>query len=63
MEDDMDINAGQVLEGSSLEETAEEIKAKIIEVINGQLTKAEVNQQNGIICLYTSHAAFQNNRE
>jgi altronate dehydratase large subunit len=58
MEDDMDINAGLVLEGSSLEETAEEIKAKIIKVINGQLTKAEVNQQNGIICLYTSHAAF-----
>ncbi len=54
----MDINAGLALEGASLEDVAAEIKAKIIAVINGEETKAEINQQNGIVCLYTTHAAF-----
>jgi hypothetical protein len=27
-------------------------------VLDGELTKAELNQQEGIVCLYTLHPAF-----
>lgn len=58
MEDDMDVNAGAVLEGATLQEVAEEIKGLIMRVINGEKTKAEINQQDGILCLYTATPAF-----
>ena len=58
MEDDMDVNAGAVLEGSTLQEVAEEIKALILRVLNGEKTKAEINRQDGILCLYTATPAF-----
>ena len=58
MEDDMDINAGAVLEGKRLAAVGDEIVALIREVADGRKTKAEINRQDGIVCLYTRHPAF-----
>lgn len=58
MEDDMDINAGAILEGTPMRDVGDQIIGKIIEVLNGEPTKAEINQQEGIVCLYTLHPAF-----
>ena len=58
MEDDMDINAGAVLEGGTLRDVAGEIKDLIIRVLDGEQTKAEINRQDGILCLYTVTPAF-----
>jgi altronate hydrolase len=41
MIDDMDINAGRVLEGVSVEEVGHEIFEKIISVASGEKTKSE----------------------
>ena len=41
MIDDMDINAGRILDGASLEEVGEEIFEKIIAVASGEKTKSE----------------------
>jgi altronate hydrolase len=40
---DMDINAGRVLEGTSLEEVGREIFEKILSVASGEKTKSEIN--------------------
>jgi altronate hydrolase len=40
---DMDINAGRVLEGASLEEVGREIFDKILAVASGEKTKSEIN--------------------
>lgn len=40
---DMDINAGKVLEGVSLEKVGEEIFEKILTVASGEKTKSEIN--------------------
>ncbi len=40
---DMDINAGRVLEGASLEEVGQEIFEKILAVASGEQTKSEIN--------------------
>jgi altronate dehydratase large subunit len=58
MQDDMDINAGIVLEGKSLEDVSQEIIGLTKEVANGRQTKAEVNDQGGIVCLYSINPAF-----
>ncbi|NPV61003.1 MAG: UxaA family hydrolase [Actinobacteria bacterium] len=58
MEDDMDVNAGVVLEGKTLEEVAADIKALLLRVLSGEKTKAEINRQDGILCLYTMTPAF-----
>ncbi|HOD28047.1 MAG TPA: UxaA family hydrolase [Syntrophales bacterium] len=58
MEDDMDVNAGEILEGKSLAAVGGEIVALIREVADGRKTKAEINRQDGIVCLYTRHPAF-----
>jgi altronate dehydratase large subunit len=58
MEDDMDVNAGEILEGKSLAAVGDEIVALIREVADGRKTKAEINRQDGIVCLYTRHPAF-----
>lgn len=58
MEDDMDINAGAVLEGKSLEDVAGEIEALMLRVLDGEPTKAELNHQEGILCLYSVTPAF-----
>jgi altronate hydrolase len=41
MEDDMDINCGDVLEGMSIEQKGEEIFAKVLAVASGEHTKSE----------------------
>jgi altronate dehydratase large subunit len=58
MEDDMDINAGVILEGGSLQEVGNEIIGFIRKVLDGAQAKAEINRQDGILCLYTLHPSF-----
>jgi len=58
MQDDMDINAGAVLEGKSLTEISEEILSVLAGVIDGEPARAELNQQNGIVCLYVTNPSF-----
>lgn len=41
MQDDMDINAGRILDGATVEEVGEEILEKIISVAGGEKTKSE----------------------
>ena len=41
MPDDMDINAGRILDGASLEEVGTEIFEKIISVASGEKTLSE----------------------
>ena len=53
LEDDMDVNAGVVLEGQSLEQVGDQISDVLLRVANGEPTKAEINQQDGILCVYT----------
>lgn len=43
MKDDIDINAGSMVEGKTIENLREEIIKQMIEVINGRPTKAEAN--------------------
>ncbi|MCX7981835.1 MAG: UxaA family hydrolase [Syntrophales bacterium] len=58
MRDDMDVNAGQVLEGKDLSEVGNEIVKFICDVASGRPTRAEINSQGGIVCLYTLHPPF-----
>lgn len=58
MEDDMDVNAGAVLEGKNLQEVGDEIITLVKRVLDGERTKAEVNDQSGILCLYTTNPSF-----
>jgi len=58
MQDDMDVNAGAVLEGKSLEDVADEMKALISRALDGEQTKAELNRQDGILALYTVTPSF-----
>jgi altronate dehydratase len=41
MEPDMDINAGRILEGASVQEVGQEIFEKMIAVASGEPTKSE----------------------
>lgn len=58
MEDDMDINAGVILEGGSLDDLGLDIIRFIGEVADGRQTKAEINRQEGILCMYSFTPAF-----
>lgn len=58
MEDDMDVNAGVVLEGKSLDELAKSTISLVKEVLNGKETKAEINKQGGIVCPWTLYPSF-----
>lgn len=58
MEDDIDIDAGRILTGATLQEVGGDIIACIRKVLHGEPTKAEVNRQDGIVCLYTQHPSF-----
>ena len=58
MNDDMDINAGEILDGKSIDEVGQTIIEKIIRVIEGEQTRAETNRQDGILCLYTAYASM-----
>jgi altronate hydrolase len=43
MIDDMDINAGEILEGRSVESVGREIFEKILSVASGEKTKSELH--------------------
>jgi len=58
MEDDMDVNAGVILEGTPMKEVGQRIIDLVGKVLNGELTKAELNRQDVMVCLYTLHPAF-----
>ena len=58
MEDDMDINAGVVLQGGTLDDLGKSIMDLIERVIAGEQTKAEINKQNGILAVYTQTTSF-----
>ena len=58
MEDDMDINAGVVLEGGTLDDVGKSIMDLVERVIAGEQTKAETNKQNGILAVYTQTTSF-----
>jgi altronate dehydratase large subunit len=58
MNDDMDIDAGIVLEGKNLADVSESIKSLLGRVLNGEMSKAERNNQGGIACLYVTGPSF-----
>ena len=58
MEDDMDVDAGVILDGTPMEQVGAGIVDIVRRVLDGELTKAEVNRQDGIVCLYTLNPAF-----
>jgi altronate dehydratase large subunit len=46
MEDDMDVNAGRLLEGTGIQEATEDFVDLLTRVAGGQETKAEINRQD-----------------
>jgi altronate dehydratase large subunit len=46
MEDDMDVNAGRLLEGTGIQEATEDFINLFERVVNGEKTKAEINLQD-----------------
>ncbi|MEL7569264.1 MAG: hypothetical protein AAGU14_01750 [Eubacteriaceae bacterium] len=54
MEDDIDINAGKIIEGLSIEQMGQEIFDEIINVANGKKTKPEQNDTIGVFSVYCS---------
>ena len=58
MEDDMDIDAGVILEGGTLKGVGEDLRRLALDVMNGARTKAEENGQGGILCLAAMTPAF-----
>ena len=57
MEDDIDVNAGLLMEGTSLEVLRDEMIELMIRVINGEPTKPEANGM-GIFTFMTVHPPF-----
>ena len=54
MENDMDINAGLIIEGKkSIEQVGEEVFGKIVEVLNGGMSKNESLHYYSSIDIYT----------
>jgi altronate dehydratase len=41
-----------------MQEVGQRITDMVKRVLDGEQTKAEMNQQEGIVCLYTLHPAF-----
>lgn len=58
MNDDMDINAGAIVDDKELDDVAGELIELAKEVASGKQTKAEINKQDGIICMYSYSRAF-----
>jgi len=58
LEPDIDINAGAILEGKSIDEVGHEIIDMIKRVASGARSKAELNEQEGILCMYTKYRSF-----
>jgi altronate dehydratase large subunit len=56
MSDDIDIDAGQVLNGKTLDEVGEEILALLLRVARGERTKAEINRQEVFAIAQTNQA-------
>ncbi|MGI6348708.1 MAG: UxaA family hydrolase [Eubacteriales bacterium] len=52
MKDDVDINAGKIVEGTSIEDLGAEIFEEMIAVANGKKTKPEENDTMGIMSIY-----------
>lgn len=57
MEDDMDINAGDLVEGKALDALRDEVINLMIRVINGEQTKPEANGM-GVFTFMTVHPPF-----
>jgi altronate dehydratase large subunit len=57
MSDDIDIDAGQVLSGKTLEEVGEEILDLLLRVARGEKTKAEINRQD-VFAIAQTHQAL-----
>ena len=57
MKDDMDVNAGALVEGKPLAELREEMVARMIRVINGEKTRAEINEMD-VFTFMTVHPPF-----
>jgi len=58
MRDDMDVDAGAALQGTGLDGVAQDIRCLLEKVLNGEPTRAEINRQDGILCLYTTGPSF-----
>jgi altronate dehydratase large subunit len=57
MPDDMDVNAGVLVEGRSLSELRDEMIERMVRVINGETTKAEANGME-VFTFMTVHPPF-----
>jgi altronate dehydratase len=57
MADDIDINAGVLMEGHELLELRDEMIQRLIRVINGEKTKAEINGMD-VFTFMTVHPPF-----
>ena len=57
MNDDMDLNAGKIIDGVSIEEAGQELTRFIVDVAAGRQTKAEMNLQD-LLAIYTVEQAF-----
>lgn len=56
---DIDINAGEILEGiQSIQDVGAEIVDLIKRVASGEKTRAEINKQEGLLCMYTRHRSL-----
>ena len=57
LRDDMDINAGKLLQGVSMDEAGNELNDLLRKVVEGQETKAEMNNQD-CLSIYTLGPPF-----
>jgi altronate dehydratase large subunit len=57
MNDDMDVNAGTLIDGASLDEARDDLAALVKEVAEGKSTKAEINRQD-VLSIYTTGPSF-----
>jgi altronate dehydratase large subunit len=57
MRDDMDVNAGRLLEGASMEEASQDLIQLAKRVAEGEPTKAEINEQD-LLAIHTTGPAF-----
>ncbi len=57
MNDDMDVNAGALIDGVSLDEARDDLAALVKEVAEGKSTKAEINRQD-VLSMYTTGPSF-----
>jgi altronate dehydratase large subunit len=57
MSDDIDVDAGTVLEGKTVAAVGEEILSFLLRVARGERTKAEINEQ-GVFAIAQTHQAF-----